>query len=225
MRIAVLEHEPEAPAALYADWARERGHELDVLAVPALARWPQPGEHDAVVSLGSDRSVHASAEPWIAPELRFLRSAHEHGVPLLGICFGGQALARALGGQVTRSAATCVSWLDVSTSAPELIPPGPWLRWHEDVFTLPPGARELARDDGGPPLAFALGTSVGLQFHPEADTRVLETWIAGDRERLLAQGIDEARVRREAARAEPGARDRAFDLFDRVARRWRDGGS
>jgi GMP synthase (glutamine-hydrolysing) len=225
MRIAVLEHEPEAPAALYADWACERGHELDVLAVPALARWPRPGEHDAVVSLGSDRSVHASPEPWIAPELRFLRGAHEHGIPLLGICFGGQALARALGGQVTRSAGTHVSWLEVATSDPELIPSGPWLRWHEDVFSLPPGAQELACDGGGPPLAFALGTSVGLQFHPEADTAVLETWIAGDRERLLAQGVDEARLRREAASAEPGARSRAFDLFDRVARRWRDGGS
>jgi GMP synthase-like glutamine amidotransferase len=222
MRIAVLEHEPEAPAALYADWAVERGHELDVLHVPALARWPQPGEHDAVVSLGSDCSVHASTEPWIAAELSFLHRAHAHGVPLLGICFGGQALARALGGQVTRSEAGIhASWLEVATSDPELIPPGPWLRWHEDVFTVPPDAQELARGDVGP-LAFALGASVGVQFHPEADAGIVDAWIAGDRERLLAQGIDEARLRREAARAAPGARRRAFDLFDRVERRWRD---
>ncbi len=223
MRIAVLEHEPEVPAGLFADWAVGRGHGLDVIAVPALDYWPEPGEHDAIVSLGSDCSVHASTHPWIASELSFLHRAHAHGIPLLGICFGGQALARALGGEVARSPRVDASWHEVATNDPELIPPGPWLRWHEDVFTIPPGARELARGDVGP-LAFALGASVGLQFHPEADAGLVDAWIVGDRERLLAQGIDERRLRREAARAAPGARRRAFDLFDRIARCWRAAG-
>jgi GMP synthase (glutamine-hydrolysing) len=223
MRIGVLEHEPEVPAALFADWAEGRGHVVELLRVPSLSRWPEPGEHEAIVSLGSDCSVHASTEPWIAAELSFLHRAHQRGVPLLGICFGGQALARALGGDVAPSPRPDASWHEVATNDPELIPPGPWLRWHEDIFTVPPGAQELARGDVGP-LAFALGASVGLQFHPEADAGLVDAWIVGERERLLAQGIDEARLRREAARAAPGARRRAFDLFDRIARRWRDSG-
>ena len=56
-----------------------------------------------MVALGSDRSVHASPDPWIAAQLAFLRAAHDAGVPVLGICFGAQALAAALGGRVNTS--------------------------------------------------------------------------------------------------------------------------
>jgi GMP synthase-like glutamine amidotransferase len=221
VRIGILEHEPESPAGLLADWAGERGHELDVLEVPALTRWPAPGEHDALVSLGSDCSVHGSTDPWIAVELDLLRRAHERAVPLLGICFGAQALACALGGAVRAAAHVEPSWREVATHDAALVPPGPWLRWHEDVFTLPPGATELASAAVGP-LAFALGTSVGVQFHPEVDAALAERWIAGGREQLLAYGADERRLRTEAAAAAPGAHRRAFDLFDRIARHWQD---
>lgn len=220
MRLGILEHEAESPAGLLADWALARGHSLDVLSVPQLARWPEPGEHDVVVSLGSDCSVHASSDPWIAVELDFLRRAHAQGVPLLGICFGAQALASALGGEVRRAARVEPSWREVATLDPELIPPGPWLRWHEDVFSVPPGGAELASAAVGP-LAFAIGSSVGVQFHPEVDAALAEVWIAGGREQLLAHGLDEASLRHEASLAAPGARRRAFDLFDRLARRWR----
>src|SRR5208283_1725911 len=125
--------------------ARERDHALQVLPAPSLERWPEPAHADAIVSLGSDRSVHASREGWIEDELAFLRSAHEQQVPILGICFGGQALAAALGGKVTRASELYVEWgtVEVADGAP--VTCGPWLRWHEDVFTVPPDGREIAR--------------------------------------------------------------------------------
>jgi len=219
MQILVLEHQPDVPAALFADWARERGHALHTLAVPELERWPDPGAFDVVVSLGSDASIHASRDAWIAHEIEFLRSAHDARVPVLGICFGAQALARALGGEVARAPRIQLEWTELETRDRELIAPGPWLRWHEDVFTVPPAARELASADGMP-LAFVQDASVGVQFHPEVDAELAGIWIESGQRTLLEHAVDDGTLRRQVALAAPGAPARARELFDRIARLW-----
>jgi GMP synthase-like glutamine amidotransferase len=221
MRILILEHEPAVPAGLFGRWASSRGHAVRTLEVPRLRVWPAPGDWDAVVSLGSDLSTHASPDAWIAREIEFLRDAHRAGVPVLGICFGGQALALALGGSVRRGDFVEVGWSPMGSDEPSLLPPGPWFRWHEDVFTVPPGARELARSEAGP-LAFASGHSVGLQFHPEADAALIREWIEGARHRMDELAIDEHALLGEVAAFADGAGPRAEDLFDRLARRWLD---
>lgn len=221
MKILVLEHEPEVPAGLFGTWAAHRGHTLETLSVPGLREWPDPRDCDAVVSLGSDLSVHASPDAWIGREVAFLRDAHRAGVPALGICFGGQALALALGGTVRRAGFAEVQWSAMESSEPQLLPPGPWFRWHEDVFSVPPGAREIARSCAGP-LAFVEGPSIGLQFHPEADAAMIHDWIEGARHRMGELSIDEAALLGEVAALGDGAPARADDLFDRIARHWAD---
>ncbi len=215
MRILVLEHEPDAPTALLADWAASRDHDLDVVPVPALERWPELSEVDALVSLGSERSVHASPEAWIGEEIEFLRTAHGCEVPILGICFGGQALARALGGSVGAEEKPEVAWRLISSLDPRLINPGPWFFWHEDLFTLPPGARLLAGTESRT-VAFTAGaTSVGVQFHPEVDGDLARYWIELGRAKLESYGVDVAALESEVERHAPGAPECAFDLFDR----------
>jgi GMP synthase (glutamine-hydrolysing) len=220
--ILVLEHEADVPAALFGEWARERGHALRTLAAPSVERWPDPRAFDVVVSLGSDASIHASTDTWIAREVEFLRRAHDARVNVLGICFGAQALAKALGGEVSRARRIQLEWTMLDTSDPELIPPGPWLRWHEDVFTVPPASRELARAGGagGVPLAFVQGGSLGIQFHPEVDAELADAWIESSRRRLLEHAVDDGTLRRQVALAAPGAPARARDLFDRIACLW-----
>lgn len=224
MEIIVLEHEREAPAALFEGWAGARGHRLRILHVPELAHWPEPGEADVVVSLGSDHSVHASPHPWIAREIEFLREAHHRGVPVLGICFGAQALSRALGGDVARGSQIGLEWAMLDTRDSELLPPGPWLRWHEDVLSVPAGAREIARA-GEVPLAFVQGASMGIQFHPEVGAALAYAWIEGSRAKLAEHAIDERALRRQVELAGPGAPERAADFFDRIARLWRQPGA
>ena len=223
MEIIVLEHEREVPAALFGDWARARGHSLQVLPVPELSRWPEPGDADAVVSLGSDLSVHASPLPWIEREIEFLREAHHRGVPLLGICFGAQALSKALGGEVSRGSRMELSWTMLDTQEHDLVPPGPWLRWHEDVLSVPAGARQIVRA-GEIPLAFVQGASVGVQFHPEVDAELAYAWIDSARGKLAEHAIDDRALRSQIQLASPGAPERAADLFDRIARLWRSWG-
>jgi GMP synthase-like glutamine amidotransferase len=182
-----------------------RGPDLDV--------FPDAAAADAVVALGSDRSVHASHDPWIAPQLHWLRESHGAGVPVLGICFGAQALAAALGGSVARSPAKEIGWISLEGEEGYA---GEWFTWHEDAFTPPPGATELARNALGV-QAFAVGRSTGVQFHPEVDAAIIEGWLATGRDCVP----DPEPLRRETARRMVATRARAFALFDAIAARWR----
>jgi GMP synthase-like glutamine amidotransferase len=207
-----VEQQPDAPAGLLGEWASARRADVDIVRPPAIAAWPDPRDASAVVALGSDRSAHASSDRWIAPQIEYLGAAHAAGVPVLGICFGAQALAAALGGAVSRAAGFEIGWIDVEGDDGY---GGSWFTWHEDVFTPPPGATELARGASGV-QAFAVGASVGVQFHPEVTPAIVDEWLAGGRDAVP----DPEPIRRETATRIDSARERAFALFDRIAARW-----
>ena len=79
------------------------------------------------------------------------RDAHTaHGVPIYGICYGNQIMAHALGGTVERAREPEIGWHQIVSDVPEVISEGPWMQWHYDVVTVPPGAEELARSAVGP---------------------------------------------------------------------------
>jgi GMP synthase (glutamine-hydrolysing) len=207
----VLEHEADAPAGLLAEWAAERGIALEV--VSAGAPIPDPAGRPFLVSLGSEASAYDDGVPWLAAERTALDRALACDVPILGICFGGQHLARALGGTVTLAPRPEVGWLDVETFAPAVVPPGPWLQWHRDAFTVPPGAEVLARSEVGP-QAFRRGPHLGVQFHPEVTPRIAMDWAAGYPESVARAGTTVAAVRAGGEAHAAGARLRAYALFD-----------
>jgi GMP synthase-like glutamine amidotransferase len=103
------------------------------------------------------------------------------GVGVLGVCFGGQLVAAALGGGVERSDSPEIGWCDVHSSNSTLVPAGPWFQWHFDRWSLPPNATEIARNDCAS-QAFIQGSAMAVQFHPELDQQVLDVWIAEDRD-------------------------------------------
>jgi GMP synthase-like glutamine amidotransferase len=219
MRILILEHEPETPPALFAEWAHERRHELVVAKIGELDEWPEAADYDAIVSLGSDHSVHADPPDWVEPELQLLRAAHAQDVALLGICFGGQALGMALGAAVGAARVAEAGWRAIDTRDPGLILPGPWFLWHEDEFATPPGATVLS-GTSKQTIAFALNRSLALQYHPEVDERLALEWIGGGRAKLDRQGIDSDELRRQVAVNAARARERAFEQFDRIEGWW-----
>jgi GMP synthase-like glutamine amidotransferase len=178
-----------------------------------MRAWPDPRSFGAVVALGSDRSVHASPDRWIGDEIAFLRRAHDAGVPVLGLCFGAQALAAALGATVTRAPFREIGWIELDVSPGGPVERGPWFTWHEDAFALPPAATELARSPAGV-QAFRAGRSVGLQFHPEVDPPIVGGWVQDGRPTLADAGIDAAALLEQTARLAPTAGDRAIALFD-----------
>ncbi|MFP4634304.1 MAG: type 1 glutamine amidotransferase [Nitriliruptoraceae bacterium] len=185
MRALFLAHDPGSQPGLVGAALERRGFELEVLAMAESiddGTWhghlPAADEHDLIVPLGAiwsltDRSQVGS---WIDRELALLREADAMGIPVLGICFGAQALAAAHGGRVEPSPRSQIGWSSLDSDDPSLVPPGPWMQWHTDRFVIPPGATELARD----PLcsqAFVLHRNLGVQFHPEVEPAGIERWL------------------------------------------------
>jgi GMP synthase-like glutamine amidotransferase len=222
--LCIVEQNDDAPAGLIADWARERGHRVITLRAWEIGAgpWPDPTRYGAVIPLGAEQSVERSPDPWIAPEVAFLREAHDRGVPVLGVCFGGQALAAALGGTVHQAATPEIGWLELEPLDGGAIAPGPWFAWHNDTFTLPPGATPLARS-ASYPHAFRVGRSIGLQFHPEVTPAIVEGWIRDGRDTLARERIDGDALGAQTRTDEADHRIRSFALFDRIAAHWTDG--
>jgi GMP synthase (glutamine-hydrolysing) len=173
-RLLVVEHERNAPAGLLGPWAAGRG--LDCRTVRP-AEQPLPADasgHAGVVVLGSEQAAFDDTVPWLGAELGLVAAAVGDGVPVLGICFGGQVLARVLGARLYRLPEPEIGWVTLASQHPG-VPPGPWLAWHRDAFELPPGAVPLA--GGGASLqAFSAGPHAGVQFHPEATEPIADSW-------------------------------------------------
>jgi len=170
---------------------------------------------DLVVAMGAPWSVYGpEVEPWIEGELNLLREAVNRDVPVLGICFGAQAFAQALGGEVRKAGRVEVGWSEVQTDAPDLVPRGPWFMWHSDEITLPPGATLLAHTEVCP-QAFTLGPHLLLQFHPEVSPELLESWMTQDVSDFEEAGRDPKAVLEETKRRQPEAKRRARSLLAR----------
>jgi GMP synthase-like glutamine amidotransferase len=151
----------------------------------------------------------------------FLAEAQDRDVPILGVCFGGQILARVLGGEVFRSEKEEIGWLPVGTSDPDLLPDGPWFQWHFDTFSAPPGATVVAANEVGP-QAYVIGRSLGLQFHPEVTTEIMDSWVRVYRHELDEHGVDADALlaeTHERASEHKGNTLKLLDAFlDRIAR-------
>jgi len=129
----------------------------------------------AAVSLGSGDAAYDDTVPWLAAELSFLDRLLAAEIPVLGICFGAQTLARVLGARVYRMAGPEIGWAQVASRCPAL-PEGPWLAWHYDAFDLPSGAAELGSNEVSL-QGFSLGPHTGVQFHPEATQPIARSWV------------------------------------------------
>jgi GMP synthase-like glutamine amidotransferase len=141
-------------------------------------------------------------------------AAVERDIPVLGLCFGGEVLSAVLGGRVERAPAPELGWREIETDDPVAIPAGPWLEWHYERFTTPPGAIEVARTADAV-QAFRLGPHLGVQFHPESTVEIVAGWADADTENLAKLGIVDGRdLLAISSEREDAAREAAFRLFD-----------
>jgi GMP synthase-like glutamine amidotransferase len=220
-KVLFIYNEHLATEALLGDAFTDAGFDVDTFeVVPAESvddpvgdvTFPDPTGYDVIVPLGARWAVYDDAlrRTWVGAETQLVRDAAAAGVALLGVCFGGQLLAQAFGGSVARSAVPEIGWYDVETDNQDLVPRGPWFQWHFDRWTLPPGATEIARTANSS-QAFVLGRALALQFHPELDQKLLELWLAEDRDGEVA----------DVGLSHDELRDRTTELADDVGKRIR----
>jgi GMP synthase-like glutamine amidotransferase len=209
----VVQTQDDAPAGLVGEWAAGRGLGLDVVRVDRGETLGDPRERAFAVVLGSSASVAAGETPWVRGVVDWLREADAACTPVLGICFGAQALAAALGGRVRRLPEREIGWVRVESADEAIIAPGPWLTWHEDGIDLPPLAYELARNTFGV-QAFCHCRHLAVQFHPEVTPRIVDDWISVGGRDLDSQRLDAAAIRADTAREAAQARTGAYAVFD-----------
>ena len=204
-RALVISHEVDGPGGQVTRALEHRGFDVETHVVTAdmdepniASPFPDWADYDLVVPMGSVRSLTEKDEisSWIYEELDLIRAAAERGQPVLGVCFGGQLIAEALGGSVEVSPETEIGWYEIEAVDGKVNPvgPGPWMEWHHDRFTTPPEADVLATTAVGPQL-FTIGRMAGTQFHPEVDIAHVEGWLQVAHDEYLAtHGQDRDRI-------------------------------
>jgi GMP synthase (glutamine-hydrolysing) len=180
-------------------------------------------DYAAIVVMGGE--MHARDDegfPYLAREVELLQDAVANDVPVLGICLGGQLLARALGAEVRPAERPETGWLEVEAT-PEaagdpllahLREPVGVYQWHLDVFDLPVGAIRLARSDQSENQAFRFGERAwGLQFHPEVDAPLFAGWMQNYPDAPARMGLDRVALESAIADGSPEFTEPLFGAF------------
>ena len=225
MRVLFLQHDHVSPPGPVAERFAQRGYEVVKSVIVPRDRFDSPNvsfdfpevdEYDVVVPMGAPWSAWDDDRigTWLTPELDWLRNVQASDVPILGICFGAQALARALGGTVAPGPRAEIGFTWITSDDESLVPGGPWFQWHYDRFTVPPGAVEIARNPRAS-QAYVIGRSLAVQFHPEVTTACLRGWLdEGGLQEAQEDGVDPVELLAGTVREEPMAIQRAHALVD-----------
>ena len=187
MRVLAIVHQPDAAAGVFAEVVTGRGHTLDEWAISTAPEPPAPVEsYGAVLTFGGAMHVDQhDRHGWLHDERLLLQRLLADQVPLLGVCLGGQLVAKALDGHVRRMPTPEIGWpvIELTPEAgadplfagfPERFPT---FQWHLYHFELPRGAVPLARTERSLQAFRAGETAWAIQFHAEVTRENLLDWV------------------------------------------------
>jgi len=183
--IRIFQHESCEGLGYLEPFLTERGISREVVQIgrgePAP---PAIDDVSGLIFLGSSHSVN-DGEAWIADELSLIREASQAGLPVLGICFGGQLISKALGGKVSKASAMQAGWFEVKATEQAKAVMGnaaadsfEVFEWHDDVFSQPESAALLFYGDCVRNQGFLHGRCLALQFHPEFTRSKIESCLS-----------------------------------------------
>ena len=226
MRVLVLQHEAGGGPGYLGEALERRGAALEVIRIDAGDAIPDPTGFDLLLVMGGVMNAYQEADyPWLADEVRAIQTAVAAKTPMLGVCLGGQLLARALGAQVhlggvTEIGLTPIALTDAGRTDPlfaGLEDGFEVVEWHYDTFAIPPGAVALAASATCAHQAFRFGDcAYGVQFHPEITPGMLAEWIREGSE--SEPEVDWETFQRQAEMKADTLRAQADRLIDNLLR-------
>ncbi|MBF8190304.1 type 1 glutamine amidotransferase [Nonomuraea sp. K274] len=205
--VLIVQNSGSGGPSRFGGWLEDAGLKLDVVLAHEGAALPDRLDHDAMIMLGGGYlPSEDDRAPWLAGARRLVGQALDEGVPLFGICLGGQMIAEVAGGEVTGGTGAPENGSLPLTLRPEaatdplfhgLPPVVPAVEHHKDAVTrLPRDAIWLAETRACPYQAFRVGPRAwGVQFHPEVLPARIREW--------RANGFDPAEVYARAVADEP----------------------
>jgi len=211
----IIRHVPHEGVAGYRQPIEDHGYLVDRIDVtdPAFSSLDLC-EPDLLIMMGGPMGIYEQdVHPWISCQMRRLARRLEADRPTLGVCFGAQMIAAAMGAHVYAGPAKEVGFHAVTVRETALEGPlrhisgVPVLHWHGDTFTLPENVELLASSHVYEHQAFRRGSNIlALQFHAEMgmDPR-FDAWIEQWPGAVIEAGGDEASLRRAHEELGPGA--------------------
>ncbi len=184
--IAVFRFSATEGPGYFGTFAAQRGLTLHPVEIDSGAPVPtDPSAFSGLVLMGGPMSVNDDL-PWIGPTLALIRAALAAGIPVLGHCLGGQLMAKALGGVITRNPVKEIGWGEVSVL--DNADARAWFgavprrflafHWHGETFSIPPDATRILESPYCANQAYVIGNSLGMQCHVEMTREMIETWCA-----------------------------------------------
>ena len=232
--VAIFRFARTEGAGHFATFLARHGQEFRLLSLDQGE--PVPRDADEFAGLGfMGGPMSANDElPWTQPVLALMREAAAKDVPLIGHCLGGQLMARALGGSVSKSPVKEIGW--VPLAAERNATAAAWLgdgvagftsfQWHEDSFAIPPGATRILTGEHVANQGYVLDDRhLGMQCHVEMTAEMIETWLAsGAKDIAASRGKSPAVQDAVTIRAQVAAKLPALSAAaDRLYTRWMKG--
>lgn len=218
MRVYVIADADDREPGFVGERLVERGASLGYLDRDGLPTYAALDAPDLLVLLGSARSGCAESQRSVVDaEAALVRTALDDGTPVMGICYGGQLLAHALGGAIQAATTAEFGWQRVESVDAALCPPGPWAQFHSDAFTPAPTSRVLGKSSAGCQAYVdesRVGRAIGWQFHPEVPGARFVEWVDELDAYCRAHGGDPDALRREGFAWGDHGRTAAYGLTD-----------
>lgn len=184
-RVLILQHAPYERPGRILDALEEVGMETDIESVldQKKPQFPRFDSLAGVVLMGGPmRATDFDHYPGLKAEAKLARACVSVGKPVLGVCLGHQILATALGAKLKAGKSEEIGYEPIQrvdkhdyfsmfSSALTV------LNWHSDSVGLPEGGQLLATSKRTKNEAFRLGSALGLQFHIEVKSSLLEQWL------------------------------------------------
>ena len=213
--VAIFRHARSEGPAYFATYLERRGVPWQLFALDEGRKLPRDVRNfSGLAFMGGPMSANDDL-PWIRPMLELVREAVRKDLPALGHCLGGQMMAKALGGEVSRARVKEIGWGEVQVADNGVA--REWFgtlaafesfHWHGETFSIPPGGTRVLASAHCANQAFALGRHLGMQCHVEMTEELIRNWCEGGAEEI------------EAAKASPGVQAPARivkNLAERVA--------